>query len=91
MADGLGVEAGVQGGYSSGLAAEKELDVAEELCDALELCSGRRRRGNVGGYVVGDREIGEGEAVVRPAYALSPESRHGEAFSGLKEDHGVLH
>lgn len=59
MADGLGVEASVEGSQSGGLAAEEELNVAEKLCDALELCSGRRRWGVVGGYVVGDRKIGQ--------------------------------
>lgn len=41
VSDGFGVETGVQCGDRGGLAAEEELDVAEEVGDALGLGFGR--------------------------------------------------
>ena len=71
VADGFRVEAGINGGEGGGAAAEEELNVSEELGDGFGL------RGWGGGGVAGEEGVGEGEAVVGPANALSAEGGGG--------------
>lgn len=91
VADGFGVETGVESGDGGSASANEELDVAEKLRYGLGFGKGPGRSGGrvCGGDVAG--EIGEWKTVVGPAYAFSPECGGGESFSGLEKSHGILH
>lgn len=55
VADGLGEEAGVEGGEGRRAPAEEELYVAEELCDVFKFSEGCARWGRRS--VAGERDV----------------------------------
>lgn len=91
MSDGFGVSAGVEGGDRGGLAADEELDVAEEMRDALGLGLRWGLWLVVDQILTGMREFVEGKDVVGERDALAAECGRGEALSSLEEHHRLLH